>query len=290
MPKYRSSQHCGGVFPPLCFFQLLFGASRLRPHASLLPSASLLIFALCFVMALVCFSSAAYGQSSTATLSGTVQDRNGAYVANANIALINSQQATKRLTTTNSEGAFIFVLLPPGRYLVTKLVPIDALLEFKSQTSTYAPGFDRMPGGRVSIVTRSGSNDFHGTRFDYFRNDVLDGTDWFTNANCEFAKTARRENDFGAVITAPNVEESFVVVLLRPASYSLTATPDGLAPVEDKRPGATEFEDRVAKIERGLIRIFALVMLLLALLAVFIYASVEFVKFVTHLPNSKGGG
>src|SRR5205814_9147104 len=61
------------------------------------------------------------------------------------------------------------------------LVSVDALQEFRIQTSTYAPEFGGMPGGQVSIVTRSGTNQFRGTLFDYFRNDVLDANDWFAN-------------------------------------------------------------------------------------------------------------
>src|SRR5213075_3062277 len=59
------------------------------------------------------------------------------------------------------------------------LVSVDALQEFRIQTSTFAPEFGRTPGGQISIVTRSGTNQFHGTAFDYFRNDVLDASDWF---------------------------------------------------------------------------------------------------------------
>ena len=61
------------------------------------------------------------------------------------------------------------------------LVSVDALQEFKIQTSTYAPEFGHTPGGQVSIITRSGTNQFHGTIFEYFRNDVLDANDWFAN-------------------------------------------------------------------------------------------------------------
>jgi len=63
------------------------------------------------------------------------------------------------------------------------LVSVDALEEFKVLTSSYAPEFGRTPGGQIQIVTRSGSNDFHGSLFDYIRNDVLDANDWFANAN-----------------------------------------------------------------------------------------------------------
>src|SRR6267378_1983121 len=63
------------------------------------------------------------------------------------------------------------------------LVSVDALQEFRIQTSSFAPEFGRTPGGQVSIVTRSGTNAFHGTLFEYFRNDVLDARDWFANFN-----------------------------------------------------------------------------------------------------------
>src|SRR5258708_3654231 len=62
------------------------------------------------------------------------------------------------------------------------LVSVDAMQEFRIQTSTYAPEFGRTPGGQISIVTRSGTNQFHGTAFDYLRNDLLDANDWFADS------------------------------------------------------------------------------------------------------------
>lgn len=83
------------------------------------------------------------------------------------------------------------------------LVSLDALEEFKIQTSTFAPEFGRTPGAQVSMVTRAGTNDFHGSVFDYFRNDVLDAADWFVNANPALSKPPLRQNDFGGVIGGP---------------------------------------------------------------------------------------
>jgi hypothetical protein len=82
------------------------------------------------------------------------------------------------------------------------LVSIDALQEFKIQTSTYAPEFGRTPGAQVSIITRAGTKEFHGTIFDYFRNDVFDANDWFANRQ-GLKKPALRQNDFGGVIGGP---------------------------------------------------------------------------------------
>jgi hypothetical protein len=82
------------------------------------------------------------------------------------------------------------------------LVSVDAVQEFRIQTSTYAPEFGRQPGAQFSMVTRSGSNDLHGTAFDYFRNDVLDANDYFANLN-RLPRPALRQNDFGFTLGGP---------------------------------------------------------------------------------------
>src|SRR5262245_46878912 len=50
---------------------------------------------------------------------------------------------------------------------VSNLVSLDALQEFRIQSSTFAPEFGRTPGAQVSVVTKSGTNAFHGTAFEY---------------------------------------------------------------------------------------------------------------------------
>ena len=82
------------------------------------------------------------------------------------------------------------------------LVSVDAMQEFRIQTSTFAPEFGRTPGAQVSIVTRSGANQFHGLLFDYLRNDVLDANNWFNNTNGQ-AKPKDRQNDFGGTFSGP---------------------------------------------------------------------------------------
>src|SRR6267142_877926 len=89
------------------------------------------------------------------------------------------------------------------------LVSVDALQEFRIQTSSFAPEFGRTPGGQVSIVTRSGTNAFHGMLFEYFRNNVLDANDWFngyTN-NPPLRKEEERQNDFGGVFGGPVIKD-----------------------------------------------------------------------------------
>jgi hypothetical protein len=114
------------------------------------------------------------------------------------------------------------------------LVSVDAMEEFRIQTSTYAPEFGRMPGGQISIVTRSGTNGLHGAAFDYLRNDVLDANNWFngyTN-NPPLPKAEERQNDFGGTLGGPIVKDrtffffSYEGLRLRLPETQLTTVPD----------------------------------------------------------------
>jgi hypothetical protein len=78
----------------------------------------------------------------------------------------------------------------------SSLVSVDDLEEFRVETSSFAPEFGRSPGGQVILTTRSGTNDFHGGLFEYFRNDVLDANDWFANQAGK-PRAPERHNDFG---------------------------------------------------------------------------------------------
>src|SRR3984957_570984 len=84
----------------------------------------------------------------------------------------------------------------------SSLVSVDALQEFRVATSSYAPEFGRQPGGQVTLTTRSGTNDFHGGVFDYFRNTVMDANNWFAN-NAGEPRAAEIHNDFGGVWGGP---------------------------------------------------------------------------------------
>jgi hypothetical protein len=86
------------------------------------------------------------------------------------------------------------------------LVSVDAMQEFRIQTSTFAPEFGRSPGAQISIVTRSGTNQLHGTLFDYLRNDLFDANDWFAD-RAGLAKPEERQNDFGGTLSGPIIKD-----------------------------------------------------------------------------------
>jgi hypothetical protein len=84
------------------------------------------------------------------------------------------------------------------------LVSAEALQEVRIQTSAYAAEFGRLPGAQVSLVTRSGTNDFHGSAFEYFRHDALSTTDWFASSRT-LDKPHHRQNNFGGTLGGPLV-------------------------------------------------------------------------------------
>src|SRR5260370_41871574 len=76
---------------------------------------------LCVLLLLsaLCWLPSAFGQSATATLSGTVADQNGAAIPGANVTVKNVNTALQRQTITNVEGYFPIPLLPPSTFTVT---------------------------------------------------------------------------------------------------------------------------------------------------------------------------
>lgn len=82
------------------------------------------------------------------------------------------------------------------------MVSVDALQEFRVQSSTYSAQYGRSPGGQFSLVTRSGTNFFHGSAFDYLRNNFFDANDWF-NDYYGTPIPALRQNDFGGTLGGP---------------------------------------------------------------------------------------
>jgi outer membrane receptor protein involved in Fe transport len=78
----------------------------------------------------------------------------------------------------------------------------DAVQEFKVETNSYSAQNGRAGGGIFNIVTRSGTNEFHGTVYDYLRNDALNANTFFGNRAGQ-SKPPFRFNQFGATIGGP---------------------------------------------------------------------------------------
>ena len=79
---------------------------------------------------------------------------------------------------------------------------VDALSEFTVERSTYDAQYGRSGGGQVNVVTKSGTRDFHGDAYEFFRNNVLDANEWF-NKRAGGVRPPFRYNDFGYTAGGP---------------------------------------------------------------------------------------
>ena len=81
---------------------------------------------------------------------------------------------------------------------------IDAIQEFKMETHNYGAEFGRGGGAIVQVTTKSGTNDIHGTAFEFLRNEVLDANNFFNSGR---PKPPFRQNQYGATFGGPLVKD-----------------------------------------------------------------------------------
>ena len=79
---------------------------------------------------------------------------------------------------------------------------VDAVEEFSIQQSNFSAEYGFSGSTIVNLVTRSGTNNFHGSLYEFFRNDKLDANNWFSNHNGE-ARAPLRQNNFGVTFGGP---------------------------------------------------------------------------------------
>jgi len=107
----------------------------------------------------------------------------------------------------------------------------DAIQEFKVQTSTYDASYGRNPGANVNVVTKSGSNSFHGSAFEFFRNAQLNANDFFYNRDTcssfqgSCPKQVLSQNQFGGTIGGPVKKDKLFFF----GSYQGTRQRNGIA-------------------------------------------------------------
>jgi len=114
-----------------------------------------------------------------------------------------------------------------GSGVISGGIPIpnpDTLQEFKVQTGPYDAAFGPGTGANVSVITKQGSNDFHGSLFEYLRNDVLNANDYFLNTTGQ-ARAKLNQNQFGVALGGPIRRDK----LLFFGSYQGTRQKNGLA-------------------------------------------------------------
>jgi Carboxypeptidase regulatory-like domain len=115
-----------------------------------------------------------------------------------------------------------------GIYVGIPIPNPDAIQEFKVQTSTYDASYGRNPGANVNVVTKSGSNSFHGTLFEFFRNSDLDANNFFynrDNAASSHTPQVLKQNQFGGSFGGPIKKDKLFFF----GSYQGTRQRNGIA-------------------------------------------------------------
>ena len=101
----------------------------------------------------------------------------------------------------------------------------DAIQEFKIQTSTYDASYGRNPGANVNVITKSGSNAFHGSLWEFFRNEDLNANDFFENRDGGGKQQILRQNQPGGAVGGPIKKDKLFFY----ANYQETRQLNGVA-------------------------------------------------------------
>jgi hypothetical protein len=115
-----------------------------------------------------------------------------------------------------------------GLYAGVGIPNPDAIQEFKVQTSTYDASYGRNPGANVNVVTKSGTNQFHGSAFEFLRDTIFNANDFFYNRNNPASATTKQilnQNQFGGVVGGPIIRNKLFIF----GSYQGTRQKNGLA-------------------------------------------------------------
>jgi hypothetical protein len=100
----------------------------------------------------------------------------------------------------------------------------DSIEEFKVQTGLYDAAYGRYGGANVSVITKTGSNSFHGTVFEFLRNDILNANDFFLNRAGQ-PRPPLKQNQFGFAFGGPIKKDKLFFF----GSYEGTRQVNGLA-------------------------------------------------------------
>jgi len=88
------------------------------------------------------------------------------------------------------------------------IVPMESIAEFRLDMATYSAEFGRSGGGVFNIVTKSGTNQFHGVGYEFLQNNNLNANSWQNNRN-DIPNSLYQQNIFGAAIGGPVVKNKF---------------------------------------------------------------------------------
>lgn len=141
------------------------------------------------------------GSSAIRNPTAVVQLVPGAYLdPNVNLKVNGApaNTASFRIDGQDANNGYV-----PGRPAQNQ-ISVDAIQEVTVQTSNYAAEYGQVGGGFFNYTMKSGTNQFHGTGYDYFANEALNaGTPFTSNGNGKLLRPAARRNDYGFTVGGP---------------------------------------------------------------------------------------
>ena len=122
------------------------------------------------------------------------------FVANSNLRVNGAPNNTAAVRIEGQDASNGQV---PGTPAQTQ-PSVDAIQEVSIQTSNYAAEYGQVGGGFFNFTMKSGTNQFHGSAYDYFVNEVLNAAQPFTNdGNGHLVRQVQRRNDYGFTLGGP---------------------------------------------------------------------------------------
>lgn len=112
---------------------------------------------------------------------------------------------------------------------------VESVREFQVQTSLFNAEYGRFSGSITNIVTKSGTNEWHGSVYEYFRNDALDASNFFNNAN-NLPRTILKQNQFGIALGGPILRNRHFVF----GNYEGNRVRQGTGPFASNLPTAEQ--------------------------------------------------
>jgi hypothetical protein len=115
----------------------------------------------------------------------------------------------------------------------------DAVAEFSVLSSGYPAEYGRSSGGVINAITRSGTNEFHGSVYEFLRNSALDASNFFDTTKPQF-----KRNQFGATAGGPILKDrTFIFGNYEGLRQSLGVTQSSIVPTKDARAGHLKDKD-----------------------------------------------
>ncbi|MGB9197645.1 MAG: TonB-dependent receptor [Terriglobales bacterium] len=151
------------------------------------------------------------GVSQEANNASEIGRGGGSQDANPAGGSIMSQGATS--TDNNFQMNGLTINDVQGSWIYSSGIPApnpDTIQEFKVQTALFDATTGRNAGANVDVITKGGTNDFHGSVFEYFRNEDLNANDWFANHSGE-PRGILRQNQYGFTAGGPVIKNKLLL-------------------------------------------------------------------------------